>query len=218
MKNNYAQLKNEADIEQVVHYLGLPVFRKGAAFFIHCPIPGHNDEHPSNCYFKQGWSNVFCMACNQSINAIDLIMFVSGVSFGEAADILWELEGRPDWYHVKDWKKSKAMFNITREEAELLGIHFPNRVLFPLYLSDEKPHDKNKVIDRRELDGYLVCKVEHFTYLTFTTENQFRAIVRNKAYETLEKYKNDAMRCEGELKDIFFDMMERCINIIQKCK
>lgn len=106
MKNDYARLKEEADIETVVEYLGLETHRKGSAFFITCPLPGHRDEHPTNCYFKSGWNNVYCNVCGESINAIDLIMLTKDVSYGEAVDELWRLEGCPDWYYA-EYSKSK---------------------------------------------------------------------------------------------------------------
>ena len=49
-KYNFSQLKREADIEQVLAYLGEHVFQKGANFFVYCPIPTHHDEHPTNCF------------------------------------------------------------------------------------------------------------------------------------------------------------------------
>ena len=41
-KNEYARLKEEADIARVVQYLGIEVSKKGSAYFIHCPLPEHN--------------------------------------------------------------------------------------------------------------------------------------------------------------------------------
>ena len=74
-KNNYARLKQEADIEAVVNYLGIPVRRKGTSCFLLCPLPGHTDRHATNCYFKPGWNNLYCTACGAAINAIDLIIY-----------------------------------------------------------------------------------------------------------------------------------------------
>ena len=91
-KNNYARLKQEADIEAVVNYLGIPVRRKGTSCFLLCPLPGHTDRHATNCYFKPGWNNLYCTACGAAINAIDLIIYTLHVEYGQAADILWELE------------------------------------------------------------------------------------------------------------------------------
>ena len=98
MSNNFARLKDEADIGEVVDYLGLHVTPMGSARFILCPNPAHDDTHPDNCYFKAGWNNVYCTVCHKAIQAIDLISYVTGVSYGTAADTLCEIEGRPDWY------------------------------------------------------------------------------------------------------------------------
>ena len=43
MSNNFARLKDEADIGEVVDYLGLHVTPKGSARFILCPNPAHDD-------------------------------------------------------------------------------------------------------------------------------------------------------------------------------
>ena len=47
-KNNYARLKQEADIETVVNYLGIPVRRKGTSCFLLCPLPQHAGESSCN--------------------------------------------------------------------------------------------------------------------------------------------------------------------------
>ena len=108
-KNEYARLKEEADIARVVQYLGIEVSKKGSAYFIHCPLPEHNDQHATNCYFREGWNNVYCTVCCKAVNAIDLIILETGMDYGEAADLLWELEGRPDWYYG-NWKKKSPFF------------------------------------------------------------------------------------------------------------
>ena len=107
MSNNFSRLKDEADIGEVVDYLGLHVTPKGSARFILCPNPAHDDTHPDNCYFKAGWNNVYCTVCHKAIQAIDLISYVAGASYGTAADTLWEIEGRPDWYYDRSYGKKK---------------------------------------------------------------------------------------------------------------
>lgn len=219
MKNNYARLKQEADIETVIQHLGLEIHRKGSAFFLACPLPEHSDEHPTNCYFKRGWNNVYCTVCQKSINAIDLIMLIQGVSYGEAADELWELEGRPDWYYAKMSTKSRSLdFSITREEADLIGIHFPGRMIFPFGISDTKPeHSKNTSYLPDSTDNYLLCHVEHCTFRDFATVNQYRCIVRNKADEKRRICAEAMKNCTGELRDGFQKMYEQCTQIIQRC-
>lgn len=131
--NDISRLKEEADIAMVVAYLGIPTYKRGSATFLLCPNPEHDDHKPTNCYYKDGWNNVYCRACGCSTNAINLIMQETGKDFSDAADLLWELEGRPEWYKQEKKKKNPVPdFRISREEAEQIGIHFPGRLLAPV--------------------------------------------------------------------------------------
>ena len=216
-KNDYARLKKEADIAQVVQWLGLEVSKRGSAFFIHCPLPDHNDQHATNCYFREGWNNVYCTVCCKAVNAIDLIMLVTGMEYGEAADQLWELEGRPDWYYTEwDSKKKIPEFSLNREDAQLIGIHTPSRVLAAIGVSDTKPA---KGFDSKAIaDGsYLKCIANHFTWRDFMTEGQYRVLCINKARETRIKCVNAAKHCSGSLQDAFLETAMRCAEIEKSC-
>lgn len=216
-KNDYARLKKEADIAQVVQWLGLEVNKKGSAFFIHCPLPDHNDQHATNCYFREGWNNIYCTVCCKAVNAIDLIMLETGMEYGEAADQLWELEGRPNWYY-KDWKTENKVpeFTLNREDARLIGIHFPGRVLSAIGVSDSKP--SNGYTSEAIADGsYLKCMPEHLSWRDFMTENQYRVLCINKARETRMKCVNAAKHCSGSLQDAFLETAMRCAEIEKSC-
>ena len=86
-KNDITRLKEEADIGQVVDALGLQKWKKGSTFYILCPFPDHDDHHPNNCYYKDGWNNVYCKACCRAMKAIDLIMAVTNkTSYGNSKE------------------------------------------------------------------------------------------------------------------------------------
>lgn len=138
MANNFARLKEEADIGEVIDHLGIPVHRKGSARFILCPLPDHDDQHPTNCYFKPGWNSCYCSVCHKSIQAIDLIMYTTGLDYGHSADELWQLEGCPDWYYDRNYSQEKKRFSITPTEMKLLGIQFHSRVNIPLRATTHK--------------------------------------------------------------------------------
>lgn len=215
-KNNYARLKAEADIACIVQYLGLEVNKKGSAFFIHCPLPDHNDRHATNCYFREGWNNVYCTVCCKAINAIDLIMLETGMDYGEAADLLWDLEGSPDWYYA-DWKKkSPTGFSLSREDAEMIGINLPGRILSAVNVADEKP-GKGYGFAPSYTDGYLICKTEHLTWKDFLTEQQYRIICANKAREKRISCILAAKHCTGALQSAFVETAIRCAEIEEKC-
>lgn len=188
-KNDYRRLKDEADIAAVIAYLNIPVKKMGYNYFIPCPHPDHADQHPTNCYFRDGWNNVFCTACGKSMKALDIIMRTLGCSYGEAADILWEIEGCPEWYYAKREKKKKNSFSITREEAAIIGIHYPGHLLSPCNISTDKEELSPKhEYDNSYIQGYLECKVHRFTYRDFMTDKQYTCIVKNKALEQIRKF------------------------------
>ena len=198
MANDFDRLKNEADIEEVVSDLGMDVHRNGSNYFVLCPLPSHDDKHPTNCYFKKGWNNLYCTTCGTSIKAIDLIMYETGCSYGEAADRLWELEGRPDWYRDKTWKskntQEKKTFSLTGKEARILGIKLPKSILTPCechsikyYPSSNMP--KGKEYDPLEVDNYLVSKRNKVIYKDFIDEETLKQLAFTKAKEKLFKYK-----------------------------
>ncbi len=194
MKNNYQRLKEEADIGMVLAYLNVPVQRKGSSYFLQCPNPEHNDAHFTNCYYKDGWNNVYCCACGKNMKALDIIMWQRGCSYGEAADLLWEIEGRPDWYYSREKNKGKRKpFKIDREELAIIGIHLPSRVLLPHNISDVKETlEKGTQYDNTVLDGYLLCDVAMGTYRDFMSEKQFIHLVQRKAQECFEKTESTA--------------------------
>ena len=216
-KNNYARLKQEADIETVVNYLGIPVRRKGTSCFLLCPLPQHADRHATNCYFKPGWNNLYCTACGSAINAIDLIIYTLGVEYGKAADILWELEGRPDWYYTSRMEKKKEVFHLSKEEADLLGIHSPGYILTPFLYSDAKPNYGHDVALKCDADGYLACKMNHLTWKDFMTEEQYRSMVKEKAIERGRKAQEVMLRCNSRsLKNAFYTLAVECKTLSER--
>lgn len=196
-KYNFPRLKREADIEQVLSYLGEKTYRKGANIFIHCPIPTHHDEHPTNCFFKKGDANLYCNTCAQSINAIDLIMYKTGQSAKEAGLTLWEIEGCPDWFirnpkKSSGRKKTKKSFFLTKEECKYLHIRLPNYIDAPVGI-DLTNHQKDlpqgmrygsQFVDSSN-DGYIIEQERQVTYTDFMTEAQLKQLVMTKGLERL---------------------------------
>ncbi|MCC2254599.1 CHC2 zinc finger domain-containing protein [Ruminococcus sp. CLA-AA-H200] len=219
-KNNIARLKEEADISTVVDYLGIEVHKKGSAYFILCPSPQHDDTRPTNCYFKEGWNNVYCRACGKSTNAVDLIMYTKGCSYGEAADILWELEGKPSWYYVRRRRRKKKEFSLSKQEAQLIGVHLPGTVLCPSNLSPVKPDRPMRSYPGYIGDGYLTCRVEHCNWHDFATEKQLRAIAKNKAREKRESLRHAGIIAHRlgnpVLEQVFSDMCGECDSILSR--
>lgn len=217
-KNNIQRLKDEADIASVIAYLGIETKKKGSCTFILCPNPEHDDTHPDNCYFKNGWNNVLCRACNSSINAIDLIMYNRGVSYGTAADILWEISGRPDWYYAK--KKKKQEFSLSIDEQKLIGLHLPTRIQIPVSISSSKSElSKNRMYDSHYIDGYLQLENKYVVYSDFVDKATYYRIIFNLTTETLSnirkkrKYESDI-----ELIKMYNEYESKCLSILSRLK
>jgi hypothetical protein len=127
MSTELQRLKEEANIEDVCNYMGVKIYPKNIYKFISCPLPEHNDKHPSNCYFKKGDNFLYCTVCCKKINAIDLIMNVSHCDFKSAMQTLYEIEGCPDWFHLKGGKSCIAKKPLIKaSEAALIGLDMTN--------------------------------------------------------------------------------------------
>lgn len=128
----------------------------------------------------------FCRVCNTSINAIDLIIYTTGSSYGDAADLLWEISGRPDWYYAK--RSRKKEFSLTEEEKTLIGLHLPTRILVPASLKDYKETlEKDRRYDQSYLDGYLQLQTRYVNTSDFADRISFRRIVFNRTTDTLSQ-------------------------------
>lgn len=190
--NDISRLKEEADIEQVINHLGLPVYRKGSAKFILCPLPGHDDKHPTNCYFKSGWNSCYCSVCHKSIQAIDLIMYTTGLDYGHAADELWQLEGCPDWYYDREYKQGRKQFSISQSECKLIGIQFQSRVEIPIRFTAHKEIRNDNlpanIFYGKSSQGYLLQKrSDNLTWKDFFTEQQMKKLVKQKCIDKLHE-------------------------------
>ena len=186
---DYRRLKEEADIARVVEHLGIKTAQKGSAYFILCPNPEHDDKHATNCYFKRGWNNVYCRACGKSTNAIELIIAETGMEFADAAEELWRISGCPSWFSDEEdfQRRKRPDFRLSREEAEIIGIHFPGRLLTPV----------NEDLGKEELPAgyeygpvnpeapqyYLRSKVNLCTYRDFISEEEYIDLIIRKAME-----------------------------------
>lgn len=217
-KNNIQRLKDEADIASVISYLGIPTFHKGACTFILCPRPDHEDEHPTNCYYKEGWNNVLCRVCNTSINAIDLIIYTTGKSYGDAADLLWDISGRPDWYYTKKSKKKEIV--LTEEERTLIGLHLPSRILIPTSLQDYKSDSSKKQrYGPSCVEGYLELQTRYVNTSDFADRTMFRRIIFNRTTDTLSHLRYlRKQEPDKEVREAYLQAESKCENILMRLK
>ncbi len=193
-RNDYRRLKAEADIRAVVEYCGIRFGkRSGNAQFVACPNPEHDDQHPTNAYFRDGWNTVFCTTCNKNMGPIDILMWNQGISYGEAADILWELEGCPDWYYAnkpdKPGPEKEVRFFLSRSELAFLGIRIPGTAYLPVRYSKYravKPEDlEAKHIYSFLGEGYHEMKAQSIDWQDFISEATMRELVVSRC-DTME--------------------------------
>lgn len=197
MSRDFRRLKKEANILEVLYALGYSeggdgpksIRKMGQNYFIHCPVPTHNDRHMS-CRCKRGWSNLLCESCRETIYGIDLIMYETGCSELEAADRLWEIEGRPSWYKTIEKKKGPKRLTLTWEEQNLIGFHLPSRVAVPESIYDSKPRDlgKDQVVDAKlsyydtNMEyHYIVCREERSEISDFMDDKTYATLVLNRS-------------------------------------
>jgi len=193
MANNHRRLKDEASIKDVVAELGIPVEKKGSAYFMHCPRPDHNDNSPS-AYFKDGWNNVHCNSCGRSTYAIDLIQWTLGVSFGDACDKLWAIEGYPDWYKERKLPKmAKPEFELKFKQAAVLGIELPRAVACPKNEYAEKIQCVPLARGERYAgaETYILMKDVPVTWKDFISEGDLKEMIVTRfedGYPTIARF------------------------------
>lgn len=198
MKYELRRLKDETDIGKVVDYCGINTYPRGSAIFIHCPNPNHADEHATNAYFKDGWNSIYCSACGCSTGGVDLLMNQLGLSFKEATNTLWEINGCPDWYKTEE-SKTKHLY-LTKEELDLADIHLPGRIFLAKNAEDDKPEKHYRMAKKWEVDPfdltdpftftphncYIRGYVDYAVKEDFLSEEEFASLVYRKVREREE--------------------------------
>jgi len=84
------RIKRESPIEEVALSLGLVTRDSRPRIVMRCPLPSHEDEHPSaTIYCDEGrW---WCHVCNQGDDVIGLVQVVKGLSWRES--VAWLADG-----------------------------------------------------------------------------------------------------------------------------
>ena len=120
-----------------------------------------------------------------------VIFAATGASYGTAADTLWEIEGRPDWYYDRSYGKKKQEFSLSGKDAEFLGIHIPRRIKVPVSIKDTKVKlQSGMVYDNSYIDGYLINKSEPVSWKDFMTEEEMKKLVLKKIEEKTKSLEN----------------------------
>ena len=191
-ENDFRRLKDEADMEVIVDYCGIEKGKRiGSAQFVKCPNPDHDDMHPTNAYYRKGWNTIYCTTCNKNFGPIDVIMWSLNMNYGEAADLLWELEGRPDWYYAKRQAETERQFSVSISELELLGIQIPNTHYIPVRFTKYREFDSEqmKAGFRYQFvgNGYLLVKSVQANWTDFLSRDNMQRLVLAKCRKLLKE-------------------------------
>lgn len=158
---NIKELNERADMRELCELLNIKMFRRGATYFVHCPIPGHNDVHPTNCFFKEGDSYMYCTVCQKGINAVHLIMYRENLDYIDAAKKLAEFEG-VEW--VERRRPANNGYGISAREAEAIGLNLSQRIVHPVRQATFKEEQKlpsGYEYDPQFDDSYVYGKTEY---------------------------------------------------------
>ena len=77
------EIKNAADIEQVVRSYGVSLKRRGASLWANCPFPGHEEKTPSFCV-TPAKGICKCFGCDRGGDAVSFVMQMENVSYVDA--------------------------------------------------------------------------------------------------------------------------------------
>lgn len=151
------QINDVVDMKEVAQdMLGLPTKVISGRTNILCPLPGHNDKDFGSCVLRK--TNGYCFACNESFNAIDLVMLTKDCSFMQAVKDLAE------FYDIK--------LNLDREEEADPPIVISADVLRFAGIADSSAFKKLFTEDRETAWRYLALMVAN-------ARNKLRSVDKN---------------------------------------
>ena len=139
-KEDIEMLIDNANIEEVLEACGMT---KTKGKFM-CINPEHHDTNPSMSN-KKGSNFCYCFACGYSANAIKVLQNTQGLSFIDAVERLYEIEGCPGWFKNKQKQKSaiKPALLLTQAEKKLLQLHLPGKIYSPIGITTDSQMKDN---------------------------------------------------------------------------
>lgn len=155
---NTRMLNEKADMMELCSVLGIETKKRGRTYYVHCPLPDHEDVHATNCFFKEGDSFMYCTVCQKAITGIDLIMYTEDLDFLPAAKKLAEIEG-VKWDDVNQHRGPKGGYSILPGDARRVGLRLEKRILHPVRqtLWQESTSPQNGYLyDEQFSDSYVL--------------------------------------------------------------
>lgn len=130
-------ISDAVNMKELVQELGIPYKIMGANMCILCTH--HNDKSFGSCIVFD--KNIFCFACNESINAIDLVMETNKCNFMDAVKFI------SDFYELHlDFKRDEESVNPLIISKKILATAGINDTAEFKKLYEQNPDDALKFL------------------------------------------------------------------------
>lgn len=223
------RILEDADAVSVAEYLGLEIRRAGSRHQIYCPGHlerlGKPDTRMGSCYLTA--KGYHCYACDKTVNLPNMVMEVENCSYKEALGIIADSLGGRDLYTISGKREFEENEKIL-SESDLNLIGLTSTISFDIVQnccsSKEEVLEQNAKNQESEDDEirrmslspkadpnlepgiplYLAVHHQTVSLKSFfqETPEDYYYMVRNKAKETMEKYKSwiTALETDGDEK------------------
>ena len=211
------RILEDADSLTVAEFLGLEVRRAGNRHQIYCPGHmerlGKPDTHMGSCYLTP--KGYHCYACSKTVSLPNMVMEVENCDYKEALGIIADSIGGREHYVIsgkKDYEEHEKI--LGEDDLTLIGLVPTISFDIPVNCAETKEEiikfnqenmeseDENKrrmnvtpktdPNDQSEYPMYLAVHHQTVSLKSIFQEDPvyYYFLVRNKASEAMEKYKN----------------------------
>lgn len=208
------KIMDSLDARDVVKSLGLEIkYETAARFKIRCPH-GNADPNPSCCVYTKDKS-FYCFSCGERGSMIDLVMLVKGTNYHDTLEWLANLAGGSDRYQegreVK--RKAKTLPFLTSTEQKLLGLKsFPVYVINKVYHGHKVGSGNTEIELGEDLYGEKsLIQGNPLRELYDTDAEEYKRLVKRKAYMKAQKVQGQLARMEALLKIEHHKLLEALI-------
>ena len=178
-------ISDAVNMQELVQELGIPYKIIGASMCI--LFTHHNDKSYGSCIVFE--KNIFCFACNESVNAIDLVMETNNCNFMDAVKFL------SDFYGLQ--------LDFTRDEDRIDPLIIPKSVFAAADINDTAAFKKLYEQDANAAMQLLSCcvfdaKRRYAQAAKMTQPDEATAVLQHiidvltKAHQNLPKWRKEA--------------------------
>ncbi len=182
-------LVDQADIKYVAESLGIEIIHRGSSYFCLCPLPEHQDEHATNCFFKDGDNYMHCMVCHKNVDAIDLIRYTTNCSFYQAVKTLWNMSGCPDYVKFCQEKEEYHYLPLDAKTLRFLNLSLPAYIAVPIGIDEYNKNvdtKKEKYSYMKNSLDYIRCDRVKVNWHDFISPTELAQLLITKAKDKLD--------------------------------